>query len=272
MNFNHLEAKNMAKIKALPNLNHGEVELIKRIKSLRLSKKLTQIELAKMAGLTQAYIAQIEGFERNPSFETISKIAIALEDRSLIDFYKQIENFHQKQDFINKLPVADYMPFDEDEVIRLNNVKERTVFLTKSTIDYVNKFDNKLFYSYFMKDDSMEPEIKKDSNLIIQFIKEINPIDYIDKLNGSFVVIVKPDCDTLIRKFVVYDKDTVIFQPVNPDYEYYKIKRNSGYSEYKIDTENNKPYNVQIFPDDTLYIVGLPIFTIEERKVGNFII
>jgi transcriptional regulator with XRE-family HTH domain len=263
----------MAKLKLLPNLNSGEVELIKKIKSLRISKGLTQVELAKMAGLTQAYIAQIEGFERNPSFETISKIANAIEDKSIIDFYKQIDSYQKKKsNIINKLPVSDFMLFNEDEVIRLNNVKERTVFLPEKTIDYVNKFDNKLFYSYFMKDDSMEPEIKKDSNLIIQFVKEINPIDYIDKLNGSFVVIVKPDCDTLIRKFVVYDKDTVIFQAVNPNYEYYKIKRNNGYSEYKVDTENNKSYNVQIFPDDTLYIVGLPIFAIEERKVGNFII
>lgn len=49
-----------------------------RIRQIRLEKKLTQEELALEAGLNRAYIGYIERGERNPSTETISKIAKAL--------------------------------------------------------------------------------------------------------------------------------------------------------------------------------------------------
>lgn len=49
-----------------------------RIKSIREKKGITQEELALNAGLNRAYIGYIERGERNPSTETISKIARAL--------------------------------------------------------------------------------------------------------------------------------------------------------------------------------------------------
>lgn len=49
-----------------------------RIRQIRLEKELTQEELALEAGLNRAYIGYIERGERNPSTETISKIAKAL--------------------------------------------------------------------------------------------------------------------------------------------------------------------------------------------------
>lgn len=49
-----------------------------KIRKLREDKHLTQEELAMEAGLNRAYIGYIERGERNPSTETISKIAKAL--------------------------------------------------------------------------------------------------------------------------------------------------------------------------------------------------
>lgn len=50
----------------------------KRINQLRVEKKLTQEKLALEAGLNRAYIGYIERGERNPSIETVEKIAKVL--------------------------------------------------------------------------------------------------------------------------------------------------------------------------------------------------
>lgn len=49
-----------------------------RIQKIRLEKGLTQEKLALDADLNRAYIGYIERGERNPSTETLSKIAKAL--------------------------------------------------------------------------------------------------------------------------------------------------------------------------------------------------
>lgn len=50
----------------------------KRLRELREKKGITQEELALKAGLNRAYTGYIERGERNPSTETLSKIARAL--------------------------------------------------------------------------------------------------------------------------------------------------------------------------------------------------
>lgn len=50
----------------------------KTIKKIRESKEITQEQLALSAGLNRAYIGYIERGERNPSTETLVKIAKAL--------------------------------------------------------------------------------------------------------------------------------------------------------------------------------------------------
>ena len=50
----------------------------KNIRNLRRSRGLTQEKLAFEAGLNRAYIGYIERGERNPSIETVAKIAKVL--------------------------------------------------------------------------------------------------------------------------------------------------------------------------------------------------
>lgn len=56
-----------------------EYSLSERLKYLRESRKLTQGGLAKIAGLSQATIAHIEKGSKDPSVETLNKIASALD-------------------------------------------------------------------------------------------------------------------------------------------------------------------------------------------------
>lgn len=49
------------------------------LKAIREAKRLTQVDLARKAKVTQAYIAQLEaGAKRNPSLGTLRRIAKAL--------------------------------------------------------------------------------------------------------------------------------------------------------------------------------------------------
>ncbi len=50
----------------------------KRIAHLRKTKGLSQLELSVDAGLTQSYRSYLEAGRRNPSFETLERLALAL--------------------------------------------------------------------------------------------------------------------------------------------------------------------------------------------------
>lgn len=52
---------------------------LKNLRNLRKERGLTQEWLAKQAGLTQPYVAILEGrYSRNPSLSTVRRIAAAL--------------------------------------------------------------------------------------------------------------------------------------------------------------------------------------------------
>lgn len=55
------------------------IGLPERISYLRDVRKLTQAELAKKAKLSQSTVAQIEAGKKDPSIETLKKLAMALE-------------------------------------------------------------------------------------------------------------------------------------------------------------------------------------------------
>lgn len=55
-----------------------EFMLAEALIQARLEKKMTQIELAKRAGLSQVMIARLESGSSNPTLETMSRVAAAL--------------------------------------------------------------------------------------------------------------------------------------------------------------------------------------------------
>ena len=52
--------------------------IIFSLKKIRINKKLTQIRLAEISGVSQSYISEIETFLKSPTLETIEKLANAL--------------------------------------------------------------------------------------------------------------------------------------------------------------------------------------------------
>ena len=52
--------------------------IAKRLKQLRADRKLTQLQLAKQAGLTLAYIGRLETGHYDPQLSTLRRLAKAL--------------------------------------------------------------------------------------------------------------------------------------------------------------------------------------------------
>lgn len=56
----------------------SEYQLARQLIAARLSKKLTQAELAEKVGVKQAYIARLESGAANPTVESLNRVASAL--------------------------------------------------------------------------------------------------------------------------------------------------------------------------------------------------
>ena len=94
----------------------------KRIRDLRRSKNLSQIELGKIVDLHYTHIGRYERGQSKPSSDTLKKLADAfgvttdyiiegkidkaaqakLEDKDLLDMFKEIENFSEEDKIVVK--------------------------------------------------------------------------------------------------------------------------------------------------------------------------
>ena len=70
------------------NLNKNLGKVIKRI---RLSKNLTQKDVAKLAGISLKYYGTIERGKSSPSLKVVFKISLALE-KSLSELFSEMKN------------------------------------------------------------------------------------------------------------------------------------------------------------------------------------
>ena len=67
------------------------------IKRIRLEKKLSRRELSEITGLSQGYIAQVENSLRNPTLDTLKKIAKGLNVR--LEFLTSNSNTNEIKTF-----------------------------------------------------------------------------------------------------------------------------------------------------------------------------
>lgn len=49
-----------------------------KIKEIRIEKKMTQIQLARKAGISQSYLSELENNKKSPTLRQLCKIADAL--------------------------------------------------------------------------------------------------------------------------------------------------------------------------------------------------
>lgn len=97
-----------------------------RVKELRLSRKLTQEQLAEKANLHSSYIGIIERGVKNISVKTLNDILVAL-DVSLTEFFKPFDkidsNLNEDEIYEQILLPLQTLPEDERNKI-LNIIKE----------------------------------------------------------------------------------------------------------------------------------------------------
>ncbi|MEQ6390032.1 helix-turn-helix transcriptional regulator [Bacillaceae bacterium S4-13-58] len=88
-----------------------------RIRYLRKEKKLTQEELAHLSSIHPTYIGQLERGEKNPTIETIDRIARSLEI-SLSELFS-FQSLNKEQQDIQMQKLIDYAQQLDDKERRM---------------------------------------------------------------------------------------------------------------------------------------------------------
>lgn len=68
--------------KNIANHNERLAQLGEKIRQVRLSKAISQVELSKRAGVSQSTITQLERGQKDPTFETLERLSSALNIKS----------------------------------------------------------------------------------------------------------------------------------------------------------------------------------------------
>jgi len=76
--------------------------VIEKIKSIRVKKGISQMELSLRSNLSQSFIANIEKGKKQPSVLTLIRIAEALEVNPN-DFFPELYNFDKKEQTKEKI-------------------------------------------------------------------------------------------------------------------------------------------------------------------------
>ncbi len=251
-------------------LSHRQIDIIKNIREKRKELGITQKELGEKVKLSQSYIATIENFEQFPSDESLKKILEILNIK-----YLGLPKITSRN--IDKIPLSDNLIFNKNDAIILNNNMKNTVILSKRIKTTITNNDtpDKLYYAYYLKDDSLYPEIKKDDLVIVEF-QEVDVYEKYDNLKSvnSYVVAVNDtETELVIRrltspKFKVNYSEVypLVLHSINPDYYSYELYKGGGYSKFKIDINTKKPYDIQA-DNDKWHIKGLVLFAIEEKAL-----
>jgi transcriptional regulator with XRE-family HTH domain len=243
-------------------LSGRQIDIIKNIRQKRKELGITQKSLAEKTKLSQSYIATIENFEQFPSDESLKKILEIL-NISYLELPKRVSRN------IERIPLSDKLILDSSEVIILNNNMKKTVPLLDHIKDVINDFgpQGALYYAYYINDDSLYPVVKKNDLAIIEF-KEIEISRKYDefKYANRFVVAVNDsETELVIRK--LSDTYPFVLHSINPDYYSYELHASGGYSRFKIDADNKRPYDIFKYNSEKWRIKGILLYAVEEKSL-----
>lgn len=179
------------------------------IAKIRKEKGMTKTELARRTGINIGHLTHIEKGERNPSQSALKNICKALEtpfQPLMYTYGKTLSEEQENYGFIN------YIAYDK--VIAVDSMA--------SLIPCPSHVPSSAI-ALKMSDDSMEPSIKKDSYVFIEFNTLLNNKDFgLFYLNNEF----------LIRKF------------------------HSRNGKVILKADNKSVEDIKISNDDTFFILG----------------
>ena len=102
----------------------------KRIREIRLKKHFSQEQIALRAGITPAYLGQIEREEKNPTVKLVEKISNAL-DISLSELFSNQENLINRTDSIEENIIFEIRELSEKERSEILNIIKHVIKFKK---------------------------------------------------------------------------------------------------------------------------------------------
>jgi transcriptional regulator with XRE-family HTH domain len=119
---------NMTNPDHIPDQDRQYYRLANLVKEIRLEKKLSQREFSRMLGMSNAYVAHLEGGKIQPSVKTLRNISATLglpyNRLALLAKYIDRSIFNQ--------------PVNADDSIRIRALADLTDEEWQSVLDYVN--------------------------------------------------------------------------------------------------------------------------------------
>lgn len=164
------------------------------IRQERIKRNMTATQLAQLVGVHNAHITHIEKNDRNPSKKLLSKLcdSLNLSYPYMLSISKNVVK-DQEQNY----DVTNYTPYD------------KTIYTENFSLISCPPDKRSASLSTKMKDDSMEPIIKKGAKLYIEYTTSL--------VSGDVCIILHND-KIIIRKFIPR-KNTIKLIAENPSYE-----------------------------------------------------
>lgn len=190
---------------------------MENLRKLRKAKGLKQKELAQLVGLSESAISQLESGKRFPSYETILKIAEALDCESA-DLLSTRENRPTITTNVVTFPVigevaAHYGHFGDQ------NYTNGEVEIPES---WLKGRDRKEFFVLRVSGDSMYPDFQ-DGDIVLVHSQPV-----LDR-NGQ-VAVVRYNSEEATLKRVDHGAGSVKLCPINPQYPPLTIRGNDLHS------------------------------------------
>ena len=185
------------------------LEIGKKIKEIRENKNISQEELAKKLGVSEATIANYEAERRTLTVEKLQNILFCLET-NLADFLNEGSFSKTNSRNIKKIPI----------ISRVNAGLK--VFENDDILDYLEislSLCNEVNYATFVKGDSMEPKIL-DNDLIL--------VHQTSTLNNGNIGLFKIGEEILCRKFFSNPiTKEIVLKSLNKKYDPIYIEKNN---------------------------------------------
>ena len=176
-----------------------------RLKELRLSKELTQGELAKLTGLGRSALGMYESGKREPNFETLEVIA---------DFFNVDMNYLLGKSDVKSSAlqgIKNIVPIERRMVPVIGTIAAGTPILADEHIEAWVPCDARCRVDFGLKvqGDSMIDAGIEDGDIV--FIQQVDDVD-----DGQMAAVCIDDTATL--KYVYKEKEGVTLNPANPRY------------------------------------------------------